>query len=152
MLYLSGVAERQFVFNIIEEDVHSQRFRQNAKLGTDVAVTDDAQLFTTRFEAADRLLVPHPAVRFGVGFRHAAQHQQQFADHQLGHRAGVRERRVKHRNTALRSGVQIDLVGPDAEATDGNQFFRCGENLFSQMGTGTQADEMGITDRRFQLF
>ncbi len=44
MLYLSGVAERQFVFNIIEEDVHSQRFRQNAKLGTDVAVTDDAQL------------------------------------------------------------------------------------------------------------
>ncbi len=76
MLYLSGVAERQFVFNIIEEDVHSQRFRQNAKLGTDVAVTDDAQLFTTRFEAADRLLVPHPAVRFGVGFRHAAQHQQ----------------------------------------------------------------------------
>lgn len=108
--------------------------------------------FTTRFEAADRLLVPYPAVRFGVGFRHAAQHQQQFADHQLGHRAGVRERRVKHRNTALRSGVQIDLVGPDAEATDGNQFFRCGENLFSQMGTGTQADEMGITDRRFQLF
>jgi hypothetical protein len=91
-------------------------------------------------------------VRFGVGFRNAAQQQQQFANHQLGHGTGIGERRVKHRNTAFRGGVQINLVGTDAETADGNQFFRRGENLFSQMSTGTQANEMGITDRRFQLF
>ena len=152
MLYLSGVAQRQFVFNIIEEDMHPQRFRQNAELGADVAVTDNPQFLAARFKAPHRQLIPYAAMRLGVGFRHAAQQQQQLTDHQLGHRTGIGEWRVKHRNTAFRGGVQIDLVGTDAEAADGNQFFRRGENLFSQVGTGTQADEMGITDRRFQLF
>jgi hypothetical protein len=117
-----------------------------------VAVADDTQFFTTRFVEPDSQFVPHAAVRFGVSFRNAAQQQQQFANHQLRHGTGVGERGVKDRNTAFRCSIQINLVGTDAEAANRNQFFRRGNNIFSQVSTGSQANEMGITDGRFQLF
>ncbi|CCJ86052.1 hypothetical protein BN133_2429 [Cronobacter dublinensis 582] len=151
MLYLRGVTERQLAFDIIEKDVHAQRFRQDAELGADMAVADNPQLFAACFIRACRQFVPDTAMRFGVCFRNTAQQQQQLADHQFSHRAGVRERRVKNRNAALRRRVQIHLVGADAEAADRHQFFRSGENLFSQMSTGSQADKMRIADGRFQL-
>ena len=89
VLDLGSVAQRQFAFDIIEIDVHPQRFSQNTQLRTDVPVTDDPQFFATRFKTAYRQLVPHAAVRFRVSFRYAAQHQQQFANDQLGNGAGI---------------------------------------------------------------
>jgi hypothetical protein len=91
-------------------------------------------------------------VRFGVRFRNAAQQQQQFANHQLRHGTGVGERGVKDRNTAFGGSIQVNLVGTDAEAADSHQLFRRGNNIFSQVSTGSQANEVGITDGRFQLF
>ncbi|CNU09849.1 Uncharacterised protein [Salmonella enterica subsp. enterica serovar Bovismorbificans] len=76
VLHLSCITERQFIFNIIEIDMHPQRFRQNAQLRSDMAVTDNAKLFTARFERSRRQFIPYAAVRFGVRFRHAAQQQQ----------------------------------------------------------------------------
>ena len=43
-------------------------------------------------------------------------------------------------------------ISTDAEAADSHQLFRRGNNVFSQMSTGSQANEVGITDGRFQLF
>ncbi len=72
MLNLGGITQRQLVFDIVEKDVHPQRFRQNAQLRADVAITDNAQFFTTRFERARCQFIPDPAVGLGVGFRNAA--------------------------------------------------------------------------------
>ncbi|MOA47854.1 hypothetical protein D3C78_1705280 [compost metagenome] len=49
MLNLSGIAQRQFVFDIVEEHIHTQGFGKNTELRTDVAVTNDPELFATRF-------------------------------------------------------------------------------------------------------
>ncbi|MNE36903.1 hypothetical protein D3C80_1307370 [compost metagenome] len=49
MLNLSGVAQRQFAFDIIEEHIHTQGFGKNAELRTDMAVTNNPELFATRF-------------------------------------------------------------------------------------------------------
>ncbi|KAG1437282.1 hypothetical protein G6F55_014096 [Rhizopus delemar] len=49
-------------------------------------------------------------------FRNPAQQQDGFAQHQLGDRAGVGERRVEHRDAALHGGIQVALGGGDAEA------------------------------------
>ncbi|MNS40218.1 hypothetical protein D3C72_725250 [compost metagenome] len=81
MLNLGRIPQRQFVFDIVEKDVHPERFRQNTELRTDMAVADDPQLFTTRFKRARGQFVPHAAVGFGVGFRNAAQQEQQLANH-----------------------------------------------------------------------
>ena len=48
--------------------------------------------------------------------------------------------------------MKVNLVGTDAETADSDQLFRRSNNIFSQVSTGSQADEMGITDGRFQLF
>ena len=71
MLYLRGIAKREFIFNIIEKDMHPERFRQNAQLSTNVAVADDPQFFPTRFKRAGSQFIPHAAVRFGVRFGYA---------------------------------------------------------------------------------
>ncbi|SAJ27361.1 Uncharacterised protein [Enterobacter cloacae] len=152
MLHLRRVTQRQLAFDIVEKHVHAEGFRQNTELRTDVAVTDNPELFTTRFERARSQLIPHAAVRFSVSFRNAAKEQQQLANHQLRHGTGVRERRVKDRDTAFGGGIQINLVGADAETANRHQLFRRSNNVFSQLGTGSQANEMGITDGRFQLF
>ena len=72
MLHLRGVAEREFIFNIIEINMHPQRFRQNAQLSTNVAVADDPQFFATRFKRAGSQFIPHAAVCFGVRFGYTA--------------------------------------------------------------------------------
>ncbi|MNE80753.1 hypothetical protein D3C80_1773530 [compost metagenome] len=81
MLHLGRVAQRQFVFDIVEEDIHAEGFGQNTQLRTDMAVADNPQLFTARFERAGRQLVPHTAVGFGVCLRNTAQQEQQLANH-----------------------------------------------------------------------
>lgn len=44
MAHLLRVAQRQLVLDIVEEHLHAQPFGQNAQLGANVAVADDAQL------------------------------------------------------------------------------------------------------------
>ncbi len=73
MLNLRGVTQRQFAFNIVEKHMHPQRLSKNAKLGPDMTIANNTELFTARFKRARSLFIPDTAVRFGVGFRNAAQ-------------------------------------------------------------------------------
>ncbi len=50
MLHLGRIAQWQFAFDIVEEDVHTKAFRQHAQLHTDMAIANDTELFTTRFK------------------------------------------------------------------------------------------------------
>ena len=93
-----------------------------------------------------RALDPAAAMAGGVLFRDAAQQQDRLGQYQLSHRAGVRVGRVEHGDTAFAGGVEVDLVGADAEAADRDQFLRAVEDLFGQLGAGANADEVRIGD------
>lgn len=69
MLYLSGVAQRQFVFNIIKVNIHSQRFSQNAQLRTNMTVADDTQLLprASKDPAASLFHTPRCALALASG-------------------------------------------------------------------------------------
>jgi hypothetical protein len=58
----------------------------------------------------------------GAEHRHAAQHLQQRADHELG--LGLRRWRhggAHHLHTGAPAGVQVDVLGAGREAADGTQ-------------------------------
>ena len=72
MTDLLRIPQRQFVLDIVEEDVHTNAFSQNTQLGSDMAVTNNAQFFTTRFKTAHGLFIPFTAMRTGIGRWNAA--------------------------------------------------------------------------------
>jgi len=70
--------------------------------------------------------MPYPARTTGSGgFRRTrddpAQQHHDLADHEFRHAARIGERRVEHRNPAAARGVDIDLIGADAETSDRDQ-------------------------------
>src|SRR3546814_12709272 len=66
--------------------------------------------------SSDLRLDPAAAMAGRVLLRNAPQQQDGFGQHQLGHRTGVGVGRIEHRNAAPASGIEIDLIGADAEA------------------------------------
>ena len=62
-----------------------------------------------------------PSMRGDGAREDAAQQHDDLADDEFGDAAGVGERRVEHRNAEPLGRVEIDLVGADAEAADGDQ-------------------------------
>ena len=83
-------------------------------------------------------------MRGGAFGGNAAQQQNSLGQHQFGHRAGVRKRRIEHRNTAFTGGVQVNLVGANAKAADRRQLVGTSENVSGELGAGTNPDEMRI--------
>ena len=148
---LGRVAQRQLGQRVEEEHLHAQAFGQYRQLGADRAVADDAQLLATDLEGVGRALDPAATVAGSVLLGDAAQQQDRFGQYQLGNRTGVGVRRVEHGDAALASGVQVDLVGADAETADSDQFLGAVEDLFGQLGARANADEVGIGDLFLQL-
>ncbi|MCY1551597.1 hypothetical protein D9M68_879390 [compost metagenome] len=97
-------------------------------------------------------LEPAAAVRHCALFGYTAQQQDGFAQHQLGHRAGVGERGVEHCDASLARCHQIHLVGADAEAADGDQLGGMGQHLGRELGARANADEVHIGDLLAQFF
>jgi hypothetical protein len=87
----------------------------------------------------------------GVLLRDAAQQQDGFGEHQFGHRTGVGVGRVEHCDAALASSIQVDLVGTDAEAADGDQLLGRIEDLFGELGARADADEVNVGNLLLQL-
>jgi hypothetical protein len=148
---LGGIAQRQLGHHVVEEHLHAQGFGEDRELGADRAVTDDAQLLAADFEGVGRRLDPAATVAGGVLLGDAAQQQDGLCQHQFGYRAGVGVRRVEHGNAALAGGVQVNLVGADAEAADGDQTLGAVEHLGGQLGARADADKMRVGDLFFQL-
>ena len=124
-----GVAMTKPVRMIVEDDPHSQRFREIRELRADVAVANDAERLAPHLIAVVCGLVPAPLMGC-VGTRDdPAQQDDDLADHQFRHASRVGKRGVEHRNPAPARGVDIDLIGADAEASDRNQPVRGLENV-----------------------
>jgi hypothetical protein len=101
--------------------------------------------------AAGRRLGPAATVALGVFGRHATGQHDGFGNHQLGHRAGVGIGCIEHRDAGQLRRFQVHLVGADAEAAHRHQAFGVGQDLGTELGARTDADDVGFLDALDQL-
>jgi hypothetical protein len=142
--HLPRVAQRQLGLDVVEQHPHAQLFGQHADLRADVPVADDAQRLAAHLEGAGGALAPAAAVQQRVLLRDAAHQHHDLGQHQFGHAAGVGERRVEDGTAAPHRGLQVDLVGADAERTDGHQLGRGFQHRFGQLRARADAEEMRV--------
>ena len=84
-----GVAQCELLLDVVEHHAHAQRFRQYRQLGTDVAVSDDAQRLAAHLMRTGGRLVPQ-AVLDVMRMRRDATHQaDDVANHQFHNGTGV---------------------------------------------------------------
>ncbi len=142
----AGVAERQFHFDVVKHDLHAQGLGQDADLGADVAVADDAQRFAAGFAGTGGGLDPFAAMSRGVARRNAAHQQNDFGQHQLGHAAGVGKRSVEDGDAAVLRRRQVHLVGADAEASDGDEVARGFEHVVRQLRGRADTHDISVAN------
>ena len=141
---LACIAQRQLGLDVVEHHAHAQGLGQQAQLGADMAIADDAQRLATHLERVGSALHPAAPVQQCVLLRDAAHQHDDLGQHQLGHAARVGERRVEHGHATLGCGIQGDLVGPDAEGTDSDQLVGLLQHLGRELGARAQPHEVGI--------
>ncbi|KPX97577.1 Uncharacterized protein ALO61_05256 [Pseudomonas savastanoi pv. nerii] len=149
--HLSRVAQWQLGQRVVEVHLHAQAFGQHRQLRTNRAIANDAELLATDFERVGRAFDPAATVAGSVLLRDTAQQQDRLGQHQFCYRAGVGVGRIEHCNTALTRCIEVNLVGADAEAADGNQFLGAIEQLFGQLSAGADTDEVCVGDLFFQF-
>ena len=146
-----GVAEREHVGGVVEHDAHPQALGQDRELLANVAVADDAERLAPDLAARPDALGPLAAVSLGVLFRHTAQQQDGLGQDQLGDRPRVRERGVKDGHALLGRGLEVDLVGADAERADGDQLVGGLEDVGGQLGARADAEKVDVANQVRQL-
>jgi hypothetical protein len=146
-----GVAERKLADDVVVHDPHAEAFGEDAELGADVAVADDAEGLAADFETALGGLQPLAAVCRRVLGRDAAHQHHDFGQHEFSHRASVSIRRVEYRHAAVPGGSQVDLVGPDAVAADGRESFGAFEDAFRDPAARADAEEVHVRNPLGQL-
>src|ERR1044072_3577054 len=113
-----GVAMTKLVRMVVEDDPHSHCFGEVGKLRADITVADDAESLSPHLVAVVGRLVP-TALMGGVGAcDDPAQQDDDLADHQFCHAPRVGKWCVEYGNPAAADGIDVDLIGADAEASD----------------------------------
>ena len=114
-----GIAQCQFLLNVVEHHAHAEGLGQYRQLGADVAVADDAEGLASHFMRTGSGLVPQAMLDVMRVCGNAAHQADDVADHQFHHGTGVGVGSVEHGDATLAGMCQIDLIGADAEAADG---------------------------------
>jgi hypothetical protein len=142
----TGVAQRQAGEDVVVDHSHAHRLGQHAHLRADAAVADDAERPAADLVAAGGALVPPARVHLHAAVEHAPVQGDDLGDREFGDGAGVAERRVEDRKPRRAGGPQIHLVGPDAEAADGQQSRASRDDIGPHLRSGTDADGVGLAD------
>ena len=140
------VAHRQLRRDVVEEHLHAERLGEDADLGADVAVADDAERLAADLVAGGRLLAPAALVHLARAVREAAGERDDLGDHQLGDAAGVAERRVEDAHPALTGGVEGHLVRADAEGAEREQPAGLGQDAGRDPGLAADAEDVHVAD------
>ena len=146
-----GVAVAQFVGDVVVDHPHAHRLGHVAELAADAAIADDAQRFAAHLKAALGRLVPAAGMGAFAAAGDAPQQHDDLPDHQLGHAAGVGERRVEDRDAVAAGGGEVHLVSADAEAADQHQPVGGGEYLGGELGARADAENVNAGQRPGQL-
>ncbi len=141
-----GVAQRELVDRVVEEHPHAHGLSEDGHLRTDVPVADDAECLAPDFVRAAGALEPLARVGRVAAGGELAMQRDDLGDGQFRDRPGIAEGRVEHRNARLGRGIKVHLVGPGAEAPDGQQAFALGEHLSGELGLRSDPDDMGTLD------
>ncbi len=144
---LAGVAQRETVGHVVEVDAHAHRLGEHGKLGTDVAVADDAECASTDLMGADRALLPQPVVHVAILVCEAAREGNEFADGQLDDGTRVRVGGIEGCDPRLRGSVEIDLVRSDAERADRTQLRRFRDDACREVGRRSDAQVVDALER-----
>ena len=146
-----GVAVAKLVGMVVEHHPHAHRLGEIGQLRADVAVTDDAERLAPDLVAVGRGLVPLTLMG-GIGSRNdPAQQKDNLADHQFRHAPRVGEWRIEDRNPVPPGGVDIHLVGADAEAPDRDQPVGGFDNFRGDLRPRADAEQMHALDGFLQL-
>jgi hypothetical protein len=109
-----------------------------------MAISYYAQCLSSDLPALDADLVPRPGVHLTAAVTQLTCERDDLANDEFGDRARVRKGRVEDADS-MRGGVlEIDLVRADAEAADDNQVLGFGEDAGSELGFGTDAEDVDI--------
>ncbi len=129
----NGIAEGELVLDVVVAHAHAHRFGQDAQLGSDVTVADDAQRLSPDLEGVVGRFHPHTPMRSGVLLRQTPHEEDDLGQHEFRDAPGVRERSVEDGDAPPFGARKIDLVGADAEAPHRNEFLRCREDFFGDL-------------------
>ncbi len=120
-LDLTRGAKGHDVDDVMEEDAQAERLCEDGELGADMAIADYSEGFTPYLPAALGLLVPEACTQLRGALKELARENDELGHDKLGDGARVGEGRVEDRDTRQRSGLEIDLVGADAEASNNKE-------------------------------
>ena len=96
-------------------------------------------------------LVPDAVVERAVALGQAPGQRDDLGQGDLHDRPGVRERGVERRDTVRGGGLEVDLVGADAERADRDEV-RCGlDDAGGHVGLGPDAEDVDALERLDQL-
>ena len=132
--------------------MHAQSLGDHAKLHTDIAVANDAQLFSSDFKGVGGCFLPLAAVGRRILAGYTTQQKDRLGEHQLGHAACVGKGRIEHGNSTAGSGVKFNLVGAYAKAAYGHEFFGSVEHLLGELCARPNPHEVSIGDSDLELF
>ncbi|MND93617.1 hypothetical protein D3C80_858090 [compost metagenome] len=146
-----GVAQGQTFRQVVEDDPHPQVLGQDRQLRADGAIADDAQGLAAQLARTSRRLVPLALVHGRRLVGHVAHQDDGQADGQFDHRAGVGIGGVEDGHAMFVGGLQIDLIGADAEGGDGQQAVGVLQHALADIGLGANAQNMDALDRLDQV-
>jgi hypothetical protein len=140
------VAHGQLRGDVVENDAHAEALGEHAELRADVAVADDAEGLAAQLVAAGGDLLPDALVHLAGAVGQLPREHHRLGQNQLGDAAGVAEGGVEDRHAVGVGRAQIDLVGADAEAADGEQTGGGGEHLVGDVGFATNAQHVDVVE------
>mmetsp|Transcript_2767 Transcript_2767/g.7745 ORF Transcript_2767/g.7745 Transcript_2767/m.7745 type:complete len:439 (-) Transcript_2767:31-1347(-) len=144
--HLRRVAHGQLGDDVVVDHLHAHGLRAHRQLRADVAVADEAEGLAADLEAAHRLLEPGAAMHGGRAVADLAGQADDVPDDELRHAAGVREGGVEDRDALRLRGLQIDLVGADAEAAHRQHLVHRRDDLRGDLGLAADAEDVQALD------
>ncbi len=118
-IQLLGEAGRNV--RIVRDHLHPEGLGAARNLDANPAESYDAQSLAAKLGALQRFLFPLAGLHGGVGAHQAPRQRQHESEGVFGDRDRIAPGRVHHHDTALGSGVEIDVVDTHAGASDDAQ-------------------------------
>ena len=115
---LPGRSEGHDGQDVVVDDLHPKGFRQDAQLTTDMSIPDDPQRLAPDLPTALGDLVPDPFTHLAGPVTELTREGDDLADDEFGDGTRVGKGRVEDGDPGLCGGLEVDLVGPDAETSD----------------------------------
>ena len=136
---------------IIAEHLHLEADRAVGDDAADIAEPDHAQRLVAHFGAGELAALPAAGPERSVGGGDMTRERHHHRDRVLGGRDAIARGAVHHDYPAAGGGFEIDVVDPDARASDHLERFRAVDNPGGDFGRAANHERVVRLDRGGQL-